>query len=93
MLAPLLNFFLFFRDAMQQSIQSQRRRVAFEKKQRMEQSQPRHVCCLCDATDLNAPEREFRYRMCNGVAGVFVISVAIVSPLNECAGSLFFRFA
>jgi hypothetical protein len=68
MLAPLLNFFLFFRDAMQQSIQSQRRRVAFEKKQRMEQSQPRHACSLCDATDLNAPEREFRYRMRNGVA-------------------------
>ena len=46
MLAPLLNFFLFFRDAMQQSIQSQRRRVAFEKNSCMNsRSQGMYAVC------------------------------------------------
>jgi len=67
-LAPLLNYFLFFRSSMSQSVQRGRRRAAFEKEKQSALDEPLHVCCDCGATDRSCPERDFRYKMIDGNA-------------------------
>jgi hypothetical protein len=62
-LGPLINYLLFFRDAMTQSVQRGRRRAAFEKEKQSTLDTPLHVCRDCGATDRTNPELDFRYKM------------------------------
>ncbi|HAV12709.1 MAG TPA: hypothetical protein DCX06_04320 [Opitutae bacterium] len=67
-LAPLLNYVLFFRDAMTQSVISKKRRKQFDKERRATAIEALHSCSSCGATDRSNPEREFRYKMIDGDA-------------------------
>lgn len=67
-IAPVLNYFLFFRGALFQSLKSRQRRARFEAQRHSQASEALHVCALCGATDQAHPEREFRYRTANGEA-------------------------
>lgn len=65
---PLLNYFLFFRGALFQSLKSRQRRSKFAAERRASSEESLHVCVRCGATEQSAPEREFRYRTSNGEA-------------------------
>lgn len=76
-LAPILNYFLFFRDAMTQALQSRKRRAEFDKERRMIADQALHTCETCGASDRTHPARDFRYKMVDGNA---------VCVCSECRG-------
>ena len=65
-LAPVLNYFLFFRDALAQSVQSQQRRAKFDKERKASALEALHTCSDCGATDQSHPERDYRYKMFEG---------------------------
>ncbi len=67
-LGPVLNFILFFRVAMLESLRTKQRRVAHAHAVKERAEAPQHICARCGATDLSDPEREFRYRMEGGEA-------------------------
>ena len=68
LIAPLLNFVLFFRGSLMQSVQASQRRKQFEADQRARDSEAFHTCSLCGATDRSHPERHFRYKTVEGEA-------------------------
>lgn len=67
-LGPILNFILFFRVAMVESLRAKQRRVAHAIEVQKCAEAAQHTCTRCGATDRSEPEREFRYRMEAGEA-------------------------
>jgi hypothetical protein len=67
-LAPLLNYFIFFRDAMTQSVKSRKRRVRYEKQKHAFANEALHTCSQCGATEKTDQDRHFRYKMVDGNA-------------------------
>ena len=65
-LAPLLNYFLFFKDALAQSMQAKRRRKEFEAERQARAEEALHTCYVCGATDKSHPDRDFRYKTVDG---------------------------
>lgn len=65
-LFPFLNYFLFFRGALSQSIESKQRRAKFESDKRATAEDALHLCSVCGATDKSDPDRDFRYRVVDG---------------------------
>jgi hypothetical protein len=76
-LGPVLNFILFFRVAMMESLRAKQRLAAHVKESQARATEAQHTCALCGATDRSEPEREFRYRMESGEA---------VCVCNTCRG-------
>ena len=68
LLAPLLNYALFFKDALRQSVEARNRRSKFEAAREATAGEALHTCASCGATDKTHPDREFRYRMVDGEA-------------------------
>lgn len=64
--APYLSFALFFKGALNQHIQSNKRRRKFEFERRESEESPLHTCVECGATDKQHPERDFRYKVLQG---------------------------
>ncbi len=67
-LAPLLNYLLFFKDALAQSMQARKRRAKFDAERRASESEALHTCSECGASEQSHPERDFRYKMVDGDA-------------------------
>jgi len=67
-LTPLLNYLLFFRDAMTHSVKSRKRRAQFEKEKRAAADAPLHTCSICGDTDRSHPDKVFRYKVVDGDA-------------------------
>ncbi|MEO0509557.1 MAG: hypothetical protein AAF065_06835 [Verrucomicrobiota bacterium] len=65
-LAPLLNYFLFFKDALAQSMQAKKRRKQFEVQRQERAEEALHVCYVCGATEKSHPDRDFRYKTVDG---------------------------
>lgn len=65
---PLLNYVLFFRGALTQSVASHQRRTQYAKEQRSTVDDALHTCSSCGASDRSHPEREFRYKIVAGDA-------------------------
>ena len=66
LLAPLLNYFIFFRSAINQSVANRKHRAKFEKSKRAVAEEPMHTCIACGATDRTNPELDFRYKSVDG---------------------------
>ena len=64
-LAPILNFFLFFGGAFIHSIRAHHRRREFQLEVKEGEEKTLHQCALCPATDKSHPDRNFRYRKMN----------------------------
>lgn len=64
--APYLSFALFFKEALEQSINSHQRRKKFESEKLKYNEEPMHTCFRCGGTEKIYPEREFRYAALNG---------------------------
>jgi hypothetical protein len=64
----LINFFLFFRKDLSNSVESRQRRKAFAKEKIERDNEAFHSCAQCGATDKTHPERHFRYRAVDGAA-------------------------
>ncbi|CAI8261617.1 MAG: Uncharacterised protein [Opitutia bacterium UBA7350] len=62
-LGPVLNFVLFYRVALIESMRSKRRRSAYSKEVQIKAESAQHTCLNCGATERSDPGREFRYRM------------------------------
>ncbi|MGB0409517.1 MAG: hypothetical protein ACPGIC_05925 [Opitutales bacterium] len=67
-LAPLLNYFLFFKDALARSMQAKKRRRQFEAERQARAEEPLHTCVTCGVTDRSHPDRDFRYKTVDGEA-------------------------
>ncbi|MFQ3223897.1 MAG: hypothetical protein ACI8Z5_000136 [Lentimonas sp.] len=67
-LGPLVNFYLFFRQDLSNSVESRQRRKAFAKEKVERDNTAFHICSECGATDKTHPERHFRYKSVNGDA-------------------------
>lgn len=67
-IAPLLNYFLFFRKPLLQSVEAQKRRKQFAAEREKAAGEALHTCSLCGVTDRSDPDRDFRYRMVDGEA-------------------------
>ncbi len=67
-LGPVLNFVLFFRAAMAQSLRAKQRRKQHTAEVQARAESPQHVCTECGATDKSHAERAFRYRVIAGEA-------------------------
>ena len=65
---PLLNFMLFFRAALLQSVGSRQRRAEFARQKSERDNEAFHTCSQCGATDKTHPERHFRYKSAGGQA-------------------------
>ncbi len=65
-LAPVLNFLLFFQEALVHSICVGRRRRKFESKAKGRATEALHTCVFCHVTDNSHPGRDFRYRSVDG---------------------------
>ncbi len=57
----LINFPLFFGLDIFRSLKARKRVAEMKEAKRKFEEQPFHVCVKCGATDLSAPERDFRY--------------------------------
>lgn len=68
LLAPLLNYFLFFRQGFSHSVQSHQRRKKFDSEKRVRAEEALHTCAQCGATEKSAPDRDFRYKVVEGDA-------------------------
>lgn len=67
-LAPLLNYFIFFKDALTQSMKARQRRAKFDAERRAASEEALHTCTNCGATDQKFPDRDFRYKIIEGDA-------------------------
>lgn len=67
-LAPVLNYLLFFKDALSQSVKSRQRRKKFDADKLERANGAIHTCAECDASDQSDPERDFRYKVVDGDA-------------------------
>ncbi|NBB78909.1 MAG: hypothetical protein GVY36_05610 [Verrucomicrobia bacterium] len=67
-LAPLLNYLLFCRGELLHSVKSGQRRAQFAAKRKAEESEARHTCSQCGATEQSHPDRDFRYKVVDGDA-------------------------
>jgi hypothetical protein len=65
-LGPLVNFYLFFRRDLANSVESRQRRNAFAKEKVERDNAAFHTCNECGATDKTNPERHFRYKKVDG---------------------------
>jgi hypothetical protein len=61
-LGPLVNFYLFFRRDLTDSMESRKRRKAFAREKDERDNSAFHICSECGATDQSHPERHFRYK-------------------------------
>lgn len=68
LLATVLNYGLFFKDALAQSMQARQRRAKFEAERKETAAATRHLCSVCGATEVSDPDRDFRYKMADGDA-------------------------
>lgn len=68
LLAPLLNYFLFFREPLLQSLRARKRRARFEAERDAHNERAQHTCEACGATEHSHPERDFRYKILDGEA-------------------------
>ena len=68
LIGPLINFFLFFRKDLSNSVESRQRRKAFAKEKIERDNAAFHSCAQCGATDKTHPERHFRYKTNDGAA-------------------------
>jgi hypothetical protein len=66
-IGPFVNFLLFFRSQLVESIQSGRKRAKHTTKVQVAKEEPFHICIQCGATDRSHPERIFRYKEAEGV--------------------------
>jgi hypothetical protein len=67
-LGPVLNFVLFFRVAMMESLRAKKRRSAHAAEAQVRAETAQHTCVHCGSTEQSDPDREFRYRMEAGEA-------------------------
>jgi len=67
-LAPVLNYALFFKDALKQSIKAKKRSARFDAERRANASEALHTCSICGATERTHPDRDFRYKTVDGEA-------------------------
>lgn len=67
-LAPILNYLLFFKNDLVQSMKSRQRRAKFDAERKASAEEALHTCSVCGATDQTHPDREFRYKMVDGEA-------------------------
>ncbi len=81
MIAPLLNFFLFFREALVQSVKARKRRAKFDAERSERAATAQHTCEACGATERSHPDRDFRYKMIEGEA------VCVCNACREQAAS------
>lgn len=77
-LAPVLNYLIFCRGELSQSVKNRQQRANFESKRRAEEAETLHTCTECGATEQTHPERDFRYKVVDGDA---------VCLCNECRTS------
>ncbi len=68
LIAPLLNFFLFFRRSFIGSVQATQRRKQFQAEKNARDNEAFHICSVCGATDQTHPDRHFRYKTMEGEA-------------------------
>ncbi|MGB0744770.1 MAG: hypothetical protein ACPGSB_09605, partial [Opitutales bacterium] len=61
-LAPIINYALFFKDSLKQSMQAKQRRAKFDTERRATMNEALHTCAACGATDKSDPDRDFRYK-------------------------------
>jgi len=66
LLAPLFNYFLYFRSALALSIENRNRRAKFGKTKKAAASEALHTCASCGATDRTHPDLDFRYKSIDG---------------------------
>lgn len=66
--ATLTNYLLFFRSALTRSVQARKRQAKFTAERKQVESEARHQCSVCGATEQSQPDLDFRYRMVNGDA-------------------------
>ncbi|TVP80698.1 MAG: hypothetical protein EA353_03310 [Puniceicoccaceae bacterium] len=62
-LAPLLNYLIFCRSELTQSLQNRQRQAQFKAAKQAEQAEALHTCTECGATEKSHPERDFRYKV------------------------------
>lgn len=74
-IAPILNYLLFFKDALSQSVKAKNRRAKFDAKRRSTADEALHTCTKCGATNIKNPERDFRYK---------TIDSEVVAVCNVC---------
>lgn len=67
-LAPVLNYFLFFGGDLIQASKSRERRNKFAAERKQAASEALHICSVCAASDQTHPERHFRYKVVDGGA-------------------------
>ena len=67
-IAPVINYFLFFGRDLINGVKSKQRRAKFDAERKAIAEDTRHVCSVCGATEQSHPEREFRYKMLDGEA-------------------------
>ena len=67
-IAPIINYFLFFGRDLMNGFKSRQRRAEFDAERKAMADDALHVCSVCGATELSHPEREFRYKMVDGEA-------------------------
>jgi hypothetical protein len=67
-LAPVLNYFMFFGSTLVDAVKGRQRKAQFAVKKKAEAETALHTCELCGETDRTAPEREYRYKMQDGEA-------------------------
>lgn len=65
-LGPLVNFYLFFRRDLTNSVESRQRRKALAQEKVERDNAAFHTCNECGATDKTNPERHFRYKTVDG---------------------------
>lgn len=67
-LAPVLNYFLFFGRDLIHATQARERRKKFDNERKAAASQALHTCTVCGINDQTDPNREFRYKVVDGDA-------------------------
>lgn len=67
-LAPVLNYLLFFGGDLIQATKSRERRNKFAAERKQAASEALHTCSICGASDLTDRDRDFRYKMVDGDA-------------------------
>jgi hypothetical protein len=64
--APYIAYLLFFKGALQQSMETRNRQAKFKAERQASADAPMHTCKTCGATDKTHPDREFRYKSIEG---------------------------
>lgn len=62
-LAPVLNYLLFFWGDLVQITKSHERRKKFDVHQKQAAEEALHICSICGTSDQSDPDRDFRYKV------------------------------